>query len=603
MSLSALKLKKLTAAIGTCLVLGASGALLAQTDLVVENDGLGLTAFVGTSSGEVLSTSIRVIGPNDFVFEDRVEGELIDWVPEASLPDGIYTWEVWTVTAKRGAPIREFAIPQPESQLAPANKSFSDLQSGDDPGADLQKIPIERLFYDADKNVETKTGVFRMEGGRMLELEAGSYPVSQTRTPSGITRIAKIVLDFFVPTAQAQNLQASSPSLPRVSFVEDGDLVKQVLASDTFWWVRDRTGTQRDPFIIMSGAPSNSLRIHSSGRVGIGTGTPANAPLHIRSSGFARIRLDDPGASSNWYAGNWNAGRFEVAHSLGGVAPFAIQSGAPDAALYIRSNGSVGIGTDNPERNLHVRGGQIRLETVGTTTPNWDLNPGGAGFWMNRVGPNAASGVVKIQNTAPIDSLVANETGVGMGTGVPQTPLHVRRFETGTDTDMFRLENSDGSRFQFVNNRGNNQGGTWEFINSSASGGAALVIRALHNPGGQEFRLASNGNLTIRGSLTEGSSQAIKSNIVPLIGSDVLSSLAKLDIAKWSYNSSPNNRHAGPMAEQFYEVFGLGSDNKHIAPRDMAGLALAAAQALHEENKQLKERLSALEQAKGLSNQ
>ena len=67
---------------------------------------------------------------------------------------------------------------------------------------------------------------------------------------------------------------------------------------------------------------------------------------------------------------------------------------------------------------------------------------------------------------------------------------------------MFRLENDDGSRFQFVNNRGNGEGGTWEFVNSSASEGAALVIRALHNPGGQEFRLTKDGNLIIRGSLT-----------------------------------------------------------------------------------------------------
>ena len=122
------------------------------------------------------------------------------------------------------------------------------------------------------------------------------------------------------------------------------------------------------------------------------------------------------------------------------------------------------------------------------------------------------------------------------------------------------------------------------------------MIRALHNPGGQEFRLNATGDLAIRGTLSQGSSRTIKRNIVPLSGSAVLANLEKIEFAEWSYDNSPNQRHAGPMAEEFYEVFGLGPDNKHIAPGDMAGLALAAAKALVEQNEQQQDRIQAQEE-------
>jgi len=41
-------------------------------------------------------------------------------------------------------------------------------------------------------------------------------------------------------------------------------------------------------------------------------------------------------------------------------------------------------------------------------------------------------------------------------------------------------------------------------------------------------------------------------------------------------------RHAGPMAEDFHQAFGLGEDDKHIAPGDQAGVALLAVQGLNQ---------------------
>jgi len=49
------------------------------------------------------------------------------------------------------------------------------------------------------------------------------------------------------------------------------------------------------------------------------------------------------------------------------------------------------------------------------------------------------------------------------------------------------------------------------------------------------------------------------------------------------------------MAEDFYSLFKLGPDNKHINPNDLASVAIIAAKELQAENEKLKSRLESLE--------
>jgi hypothetical protein len=50
----------------------------------------------------------------------------------------------------------------------------------------------------------------------------------------------------------------------------------------------------------------------------------------------------------------------------------------------------------------------------------------------------------------------------------------------------------------------------------------------------------------------------------------------------------------GPVAQDFYAAFGLGSDARHIAAMDAAGVALVAIQGLYAENHALEEEVAAL---------
>jgi hypothetical protein len=63
----------------------------------------------------------------------------------------------------------------------------------------------------------------------------------------------------------------------------------------------------------------------------------------------------------------------------------------------------------------------------------------------------------------------------------------------------------------------------------------------------------------------------------------ILEHLSRLPITTWSYKTQmPHVRHLGPTAQDFYEVFGLGDDDKYISAVDADGVALAAIQALYE---------------------
>lgn len=61
----------------------------------------------------------------------------------------------------------------------------------------------------------------------------------------------------------------------------------------------------------------------------------------------------------------------------------------------------------------------------------------------------------------------------------------------------------------------------------------------------------------------------------------VLSKLRNVPITSWNYiDEGRNVRHIGPMAEDFFEQFGLGTNNISIGVQDLAGVSLAAVKEL-----------------------
>jgi hypothetical protein len=109
-------------------------------------------------------------------------------------------------------------------------------------------------------------------------------------------------------------------------------------------------------------------------------------------------------------------------------------------------------------------------------------------------------------------------------------------------------------------------------------------------------RIFSNVDLTAGVTLTPGASSwssvsdsTLKRNIRVVDGETILGKLTRLPIKQWSYKAQdPHIEHVGPMAEDFYEVFGLGEDTMTISTIDPSGIALAAIQQLKKENDELR---------------
>lgn len=115
------------------------------------------------------------------------------------------------------------------------------------------------------------------------------------------------------------------------------------------------------PFLVEAGARTNALYIDSSGRIGLGTNVPAE-DIHIIVGDTPTIRLDQQGGG--WSPQIWDMAGNEANFFIrditnGSKLPFRIKPGAPTDSLYISANGYVGIGTHNPEAELHVAGDAV----------------------------------------------------------------------------------------------------------------------------------------------------------------------------------------------------------------------------------------------------
>ena len=85
------------------------------------------------------------------------------------------------------------------------------------------------------------------------------------------------------------------------------------------------------------------------------------------------------------------------------------------------------------------------------------------------------------------------------------------------------------------------------------------------------------------GSWTNSSDRNLKENFTQLDNQTILDKIIELPVTEWNYKKDKNALHIGPMAQDFYSIFGLnGDDNLSISTIDPAGVALVGIKALNE---------------------
>jgi hypothetical protein len=112
-------------------------------------------------------------------------------------------------------------------------------------------------------------------------------------------------------------------------------------------------------FRVDAGAPANSLKVSSSGKVGIGTGSPVLL-IHETSTDTPAVRMEQTNGggftAQTWDLGANEANWFVRDVTGGSRLPFRIRPGAPTSSIDISATGDVGVGTASPAAALHVLG-------------------------------------------------------------------------------------------------------------------------------------------------------------------------------------------------------------------------------------------------------
>ena len=297
---------------------------------------------------------------------------------------------------------------------------------------------------------------------------------------------------------------------------------------------------------------------------------------------------DPPGGTAN---------RFSIEDITGAKVPVTITAGAATNSIFVDSTGRVGFRTATPVLDLHVQTSNtpaIRLEQTnagGFTAQTWDVAGNEANFFVRDV-TGGSRLPFRIRPGAPTSSIDISASGnVGVGTASPTRALHV--VDSGaTDNTVLEIENNGPTRMRFNNNA---TGEIWNAGHQSPSG-TSFVLSDVGDAI-TEMSLDVSGNMIIAGTLTQGSSREIKKDFAVFDPAAALQGVRNLPILTWVYTADQTGaRHVGPIAEEFYTAFGLGADNKHIAPSDQAGLALAAIQGLSNEVQQKDQRIHALEE-------
>jgi hypothetical protein len=355
--------------------------------------------------------------------------------------DGTYTWEL------RYAPRLSSDV---KHALAEAR------DRGDDAAA-------AQIMKDAGVSGLTQSGVFSVSGGSFVSpnLTEALRPKTQTGPKAGSDALHAAPND--VVTADDAIIQGSlcvgldcvnneSFGFDTIRLKENNDRIKfddtststgfpnhdwQLTANDSAsggankFSIEDITAATV-PFTVTGSAPTNSIFVDSTGRLGLRTATPV-LDIHVSTSNTPGMRLEQNN-SGGFAAQTWdvagNEANFFVRDVTGGSRlPFRIRPGAPTSAIDISASGNVGINTASPAAHLHV-------DATGTNNPG----AGTSSLWVkSENNKDALIGLGTGPNFADnADALIVAYNG---NAGVGQAFIGTRPT-TGTGTITFAVKNT-----------------------------------------------------------------------------------------------------------------------------------------------------------------
>lgn len=338
--------------------------------------------------GEVESVVLTVSLPNGQVVRREMPSGAVrfdlDFGLDSAALDGAYTYELRATPRIDAATRRELRAARRSGQEAAV---IERLQAAG-------KLPREQSLV--------QSGTFTVRNGAIVSpdsTEEGNGP--RQRTGNQIITAATQVIpeDLVVQGSECVGIDCTSTEsfgFDTIRLKENNLRIKfedtssstgfpstdwQLTANDSAsggankFSIEDITGATV-PFTVTGTAPTNSIFVASSGKVGFRTAAPA-LDLHIATNNTPGMRLEQNN-TGGFSAQTWdiagNEANFFVRDVTGGsLLPFRIRPGAPTSSLDIAASGKVGIGTASPTEKLHVSGSDgdnqiLVTETNGTAS-------------------------------------------------------------------------------------------------------------------------------------------------------------------------------------------------------------------------------------------
>ncbi len=344
-------------------------------------------------------------------------------------------------------------------------------------------------------------------------------------------------------------------------------------------------GTTNSKDLVFKTNDQERMRITSDGKLGFGTNNPQTG-FHVNSNnGFlftgdpnGSIPNNAPGSQMMWYPG-------KSAFRAGYVT--SNQWADEFIGKYTFSGGYNSIAKG--DYSFSFGEGNV-AEGEASTAFGWNSKAlGDASF--------AAGSVATSEGFASV--------AIGRGTVATDTTSMSFGYHTkskGKASIAMGYESEANADFSFATGwraRVNHKG-TFMYVDSSnpfgwveSTGENQFVVRS---SGGFEFytdTMMTTGVILEpgAGSWSTLSDKNKKENFKKVDGKKILDEIRNLEVTTWNYKSQADSiRHMGPMAQDFYKSFKLGSDDKTITTTDIDGVNLAALKELEKLTRELEQK-------------
>jgi hypothetical protein len=325
------------------------------------------------------------------------------------------------------------------------------------------------------------------------------------------------------------------------------------------WGIGMLPGNNKLSFISNYSNPNaydgERMTLDGAGNLGLGTTDPSTLlDLHRNDTDLLKLTFDNSqfenGPAILLSDQNYNLARIQAltdTDTVQGALSFQTgDNGVLTDRMRIISNGNVGIGTKSPQSRVHID------MSGGTIPPLY----GGTDFILSDTQSDFSNTIATILSGDAAEAILYLGDSQAENSGAI-------RYDNATDS--LKLD-TNGWTKMIIDDVGNVGIGT-------TSTSYPLTIGTN----------GTNGNgayLSEGGDWTNGSSRDFKENFTSLDQQTILDKINSLSIQQWNYKGDSNAKHIGPFAEDFYNTFNVGNDNKHISTIDPAGVALVGIQAL-----------------------